>query len=58
VQPRAEGRAAYLVPAKGAVTVNGQALAERDGAGIVDEAEIAITATEDAELVLVEVAKE
>lgn len=58
VQPLAEGRAAYLVPAKGAVTVNGQALAERDGAGIVDEAEIAITATEDAELVLVEVAKE
>jgi redox-sensitive bicupin YhaK (pirin superfamily) len=58
VQPLAEGRAAYLVPAKGAVTVNGQALAERDGAGILDEAEIAITATEDAELVLVEVAKE
>lgn len=58
VQPLAEGRAAYLVPAKGAVTVNGQALAERDGAGIVDEAEIAITAAEDAELVLVEVAKE
>ena len=51
-------RAAYLVPAKGAVTVNGQALGARDGAGIVDEAEIAITATEDAELVLVEVAKE
>ena len=58
VQPLAEGRAAYLVPAKGAVTVNGHALAARDGAGIVDEAEIAITATEDAELVLVEVAKE
>jgi len=46
------------VPAKGAVTVNGQALGARDGVGIVDEAEIAITATEDAELVLVEVAKE
>lgn len=52
------GRAAYLVPARGAVTVNGVALAERDGAGIVDEAEIAITASEDAELVMVEVAKE
>jgi redox-sensitive bicupin YhaK (pirin superfamily) len=58
VQPLREGRAAYLVPARGAVTVNGQKLAERDGAGIVDEQEIAITATEDAELVLVEVAKE
>lgn len=58
VQTLPEGRAAYLVPAKGAVTVNGHALAERDGAGIVDEPEIAITAAEDAELVLVEVAKE
>jgi len=57
-QPLAEGRAAYLVPAKGAVTVNGVALGARDGAGIVEEAEIAITATEDAELVLVEVAAE
>jgi redox-sensitive bicupin YhaK (pirin superfamily) len=58
VQKLAEGRAAYLVPAKGAVTVNGHALAARDGAGIVDEAEMTITAIEDAELVLVEVAKE
>ena len=57
-QPLAEGRAAYLVPARGKVTVNGVALAERDGAGIVDEAVMEITATEDAELVLVEVAKE
>jgi redox-sensitive bicupin YhaK (pirin superfamily) len=58
VQQLAEGRAAYLVPAKGAVTVNGQAVAARDGAGIVDEAAITITATEDAELVMVEVAKD
>jgi redox-sensitive bicupin YhaK (pirin superfamily) len=57
-QPLAEGRAAYLVPAKGAVTVNGRALGPRDGAGIVDEPVIEITASEDAELVLVEVAKE
>jgi redox-sensitive bicupin YhaK (pirin superfamily) len=57
-QPLAEGRAAYLVPARGAVTVNGVPLGARDGAGIVEEAEIAITATEDAELVLVEVAAE
>jgi quercetin 2,3-dioxygenase len=58
VQKLGADRAAYLVPAKGAVTVNGHALGERDGAGIVDEAEILITATQDAELVMVEVAKE
>ncbi len=52
------GRAAYLGPAKGAVTVNGKALGARDGAGIVDEAVMEITASEDAELVLVEVAAE
>jgi redox-sensitive bicupin YhaK (pirin superfamily) len=57
-QSLGEGRAAYLVPAKGKVTVNGVALGARDGAGIVDEREIAITATEDAELVMVEVAAE
>jgi redox-sensitive bicupin YhaK (pirin superfamily) len=52
------GRAAYLVLAKGAATVNGATLAERDGAGIAREAEITITATEDAEVVMVEVAEE
>jgi redox-sensitive bicupin YhaK (pirin superfamily) len=57
-QDLAPGRAAYLVVAKGAATVNGAALAERDGAGIVDESAVTITAEEDAELVLVEVAKE
>ncbi|MGK7865806.1 pirin family protein [Falsiroseomonas sp. E2-1-a20] len=57
-QDLAPGRAAYLVVAKGAATVNGAALAERDGAGIVDEPAFSITAEEDAELVLVEVAKE
>jgi redox-sensitive bicupin YhaK (pirin superfamily) len=58
VQKLEPGRAAYLVPAKGAVTVNGVALAERDGAAIAEEREIAITATADAELVMVEVAAE
>ncbi|MBL6458533.1 pirin family protein [Belnapia sp. T6] len=57
-QPLAAGRAAYLVPAKGAVTVNGKPLGARDGAGIVDEAMLEISAQEDAELVLVEVAAE
>ena len=56
VQPLGEGRAAYLVPARGAVTVNGQAAAARDGIAIREEREFAITATEDAELVWVEVA--
>ncbi len=54
----APGRAAYLVPAKGAASVNGQALGERDGAAIAEEREIVIAANDDAgvELVLVEVA--
>ena len=56
--PLAAGRAAYLVPAKGAVTVNGKPLGARDGAAIRDEARVEIAATEDAELVLVEVAAE
>jgi len=55
-QPLAPGRAAYLVPARGRVTVNDVTLGARDGAAIRDEAEITITAAEDAELVLVEVA--
>ncbi|MDY6925303.1 MAG: hypothetical protein SWI22_15240, partial [Pseudomonadota bacterium] len=50
----AEGRHAYLVPAVGAVEVNGVALNARDGAAIKDEAEITITATADAELVMVD----
>jgi redox-sensitive bicupin YhaK (pirin superfamily) len=50
------GRGAYLVPATGAVTVNGKAVNTRDGAAIKDERDVTIVATEDAELVLVEVA--
>jgi redox-sensitive bicupin YhaK (pirin superfamily) len=53
-QALAPGRVAYLVPAKGAVTVNGVALGTRDGAAITGETALTITATEDAELVLVE----
>jgi hypothetical protein len=51
-----EGRSAYLVPAKGKVTVNGTALAARDGAAIRDEPVLTVTASEDAELVLVDAA--
>ncbi|MCW8086195.1 pirin family protein [Sabulicella glaciei] len=50
-----EGRAAYLVPAKGSVTVNGAALNRRDGAAIRDEDEIVLVAEEEAEIVMVEV---
>ena len=50
----AEGRRAYLVPAVGAVEINGAALTARDGAAIKDEAEIVITAKADAELVMVD----
>lgn len=50
----AGGRRAYLVPAVGAVEVNGVPLNARDGAAIKDEAEIVITAKADAELVMVD----
>jgi redox-sensitive bicupin YhaK (pirin superfamily) len=50
----AEGRRAYLVPAVGAVEINGAALTARDGAAIKDEAEIVIMAKADAELVMVD----
>jgi quercetin 2,3-dioxygenase len=54
--PLLPGRAAYLVAAKGSVTVNGTRLGPRDGAAIVDEDELAIAAENEAELVLVEMA--
>jgi quercetin 2,3-dioxygenase len=54
--PMAPGRAAYVVPATGRLTVNGTEVDARDGAAITDENEAAITATEDSEVVLVEVA--
>ncbi len=52
--PLGEGRRAYLVPAVGEVEVNGVALNARDGAGIMDETEVVITAKSDAELVMVD----
>ena len=48
------GRHAYLVPAVGAVEVNGVALNARDGAAIKDVTEITVTARADAELVMVD----
>jgi redox-sensitive bicupin YhaK (pirin superfamily) len=50
----AAGRRAYLVPATGAITVNGVRADARDGLAIAEEPVLAITALEDAEIVLVE----
>ena len=53
--PRAS-RNLYLVPAAGAVEINGVRVNARDGAAIRDEAQLKITALEDSELVLVDAA--
>jgi quercetin 2,3-dioxygenase len=47
-------RRAYLVPARGALTVNGIRIGERDGAAIRDEDRLLLAALEDSELVLVD----
>ncbi|WP_233842732.1 pirin family protein [Dyella sp. 2HG41-7] len=47
-------RYAYLVPAKGAVEVNGVRIDARDGAAIREETALEVKALEDAELVLVD----
>jgi redox-sensitive bicupin YhaK (pirin superfamily) len=54
-QPLRPGRVAYLVPATGAVTVNGVPVNTRDGATVTGETELEIVATEEAEVVLVDV---
>lgn len=51
----APGRVAYLVPSVGQVMVNGTPVATRDGASIVGESELRITATDAAEILLVDV---
>jgi hypothetical protein len=50
------GRHAYLVPAAGAIEVNGVRLAARDGAAIRDEPLLHVRALEDAEVLLVDAA--
>jgi len=49
-------RHAYLVPAQGAVEVNGVRIEARDGAAITNEAVLTIKAAENAEIVLVDAA--
>jgi redox-sensitive bicupin YhaK (pirin superfamily) len=51
-----KSRNLYLVPAAGAVEINGVRVNARDGAAIRDEARLKITALEDSELVLVDAA--
>jgi redox-sensitive bicupin YhaK (pirin superfamily) len=50
----APGRQAYLVPAKGAVELNGLRVSARDGAAVEGEPVLRVTALEDAEVVLVD----
>lgn len=51
-----DGRRAYLVPATGAVTIDGVRVNARDGAAIAEVATFTVTAVEDSELVLVDAA--
>ncbi|WP_036260792.1 pirin family protein [Methylocapsa aurea] len=54
--PLGEDRHGYLVPAKGAIEVNGVKLNARDGAAAHGEAVLRVRALEDAEIVLVDAA--
>ncbi len=49
-----DGRHAYLVAATGAITIDGVAFQARDGAALSGGQTVTITATEDAEIVLVD----
>ena len=51
-----EGRRGYLVPAKGRIEVNGLQAKARDGVAIEQETLLKVTALEDSEIVLVDVA--
>lgn len=52
--PLGKDRLAYLVVAKGEITIEGKTLHERDGAAIADMDSVTLTAAADAELVMVE----
>jgi redox-sensitive bicupin YhaK (pirin superfamily) len=52
--PLGTARKGYLVPATGRITVNGVEAQARDGVAIADEAQITITALDEAEVVLVD----
>jgi redox-sensitive bicupin YhaK (pirin superfamily) len=46
------GRRAYLVPARGRIEINGAPAKARDGILVTGEADLAITAQEDAEILV------
>ncbi len=50
------GRRAYLVPATGLIEVNGLRAQARDGVAVEQEAVLMVTALEDSEIVLVDLA--
>ncbi len=50
------GRRAYLVPATGVIEVNGLRAQARDGVAVEDEQVLRVTAVEDSEIVLVDLA--
>jgi len=54
--PTDAGRHLYLVPAKGAVEVNGVRIDARDGAAITAVDTVSVTALDDAEIVMVDAA--
>jgi quercetin 2,3-dioxygenase len=54
--PIGAGRHLYLVPASGAVDVNGMRIDTRDGAAIEDVEVVTVTALENAEIVMVDAA--
>ncbi len=54
--PLGAGRFAYLVPATGAIEIDGERIDARDGAAIRDLDVVRITALEDSEVVLVDAA--
>lgn len=51
-----EGRSAWLQIAKGAATLNGTPLQQGDGAGITDESKLTLEATDEAEVLLFDLA--
>jgi redox-sensitive bicupin YhaK (pirin superfamily) len=55
-QELAPGRHAWLQVLRGAVTLNGQPLATSDGAAVSEETTLAIAATEEAEVILFDLA--
>ncbi|MEK1904225.1 MAG: pirin family protein [Pseudomonas sp.] len=54
--PMGRLRKGYLVPASGLIEVNGVRAGERDGVAIANEDVVRVTAVEDSEVILVEVA--